>query len=36
MRAQIADDLAAIAEQGGNAAGADGLYRQAIAILVTN
>jgi CHAT domain-containing protein len=33
MRAQIADDLAAIAEQGGDAAAADGLYRQAITIL---
>jgi CHAT domain-containing protein len=36
MRAQIADDLAAIAEEGGHAAEADGLYRQAIAILEIN
>lgn len=36
MRAQIADDLGAVAEQGEDKAKADGLYRQAIAILETN
>jgi CHAT domain-containing protein len=36
MRAQIADDLGAIAEQGSDKAQADGLYRQAISILETN
>ena len=36
MRAQILGDLAAIAEQTGNAAEADRLYRQGVAILETN
>jgi hypothetical protein len=36
MRAQIADDLAAIAEQSGNNAEADRLYRQGVAILEEN
>ncbi len=36
MRAQIADDLGAVAEQGGDKAQAEGLYRQAITILETN
>lgn len=36
MRAQIADDLGAVAEQGGDKARADSLYRQAISILETN
>ena len=36
MRAQIADDLGAVAEQAGNAADADELYHQAVAILETN
>jgi CHAT domain-containing protein len=36
MRAQIADDLGAVAEQSGNGAEADRLYRQAVSILETN
>lgn len=36
MRAQIADDLGAAAEQEGDKARADGLYRQAVSILETN
>lgn len=36
MRAQISDDLAAIAEETGNAAEADQLYRRAVAILEAN
>lgn len=36
MRAQILGDMAAIAEEGGNAAQADQLYRQGVAILETN
>jgi CHAT domain-containing protein len=36
MRAQILGDLAAIAEDGGNAAEADRLYRQGVALLESN
>ena len=36
MRAQILGDMAAIAEESGNAAQADQLYRQGVAILETN
>lgn len=36
MRAQISDDLAAIAEETGNSAEADQLYRRAVAILEAN
>ena len=36
MRAQISDDLAAIAEETGNPAEADQLYRRAVAILEAN
>ncbi len=36
MRAQILDDLAAIAEEQKNAAGAEQLYRQAVALLDVN
>jgi CHAT domain-containing protein len=36
MRAQIADDLGAAAEQGGDQAQADGLYRKAVSILEVN
>ena len=36
MRAQIIGDLAAIAEETGDSAGADRLYRQGVAILETN
>jgi CHAT domain-containing protein len=35
MRAQILDDLALLAEQGGNAAEADDLFRQSVALLET-
>lgn len=36
MRAQIFGDLAAIAEESGDKAGADNLYRQAVTLLETN